>query len=704
MYRLISAVLVSTLIVLNSFGEEIFTSSASPNSSYMTEGLMKYSDGNLTKGRLLDDWTLTTGASMLSSPKLADLNGDGVAEIIAVTFDVVNPYSQGIMHVFNGAGNEMPGFPIFLPGACPSSPAIGDIDNDGDVEIVQGSWTNLYVLNATGSYYPGFPIPMYITQPAALKDLDGDDDLEIIVPVSNAMRVYHHTGTMYQGFPVSTTHDLTAASVGDLDGDGDFEITAGTYVASGSPTDYVYAWNSDGTIVPGFPVTTVGSVKAPPALADLDGNGTLEIIADCWNQNGTDQLYVWDLNGAPLPGFPVNAAYIRLSSPSVADLDMDGDLEIIVGGWTTNPYGEVVNAFHHNGQFVAGFPVTLLNNPSGNVNSTPTVGDIDGDGLPEIVVKVTNNIYALNNNGSVAAGFPIFLDDENHSGTSSPTPAIGDPDGDGLMEIFAASNFNNMMLIDQNGAYSLGAVSWGTYRNDQYNTGTYMNAPSYNVTVNLTPFTIPTIIPPGGGSFEYNIEVENLETIPVNADIWTTATLPNGSEYGPIINVNLTLNGGFSGDRDRNQEVPGSAPAGAYLYNAYVGNYPNVIYDSNSFPFSKSGDSSDGIVVYSWGNYGESFANITDISNIPEDMTIVSASPNPFNPSTIISFEIREASFVSLAVYDISGREVVTLVEGFKLAGIHQVVFRGNDLSSGIYFARLTTSDSYTVGKLLLIK
>ena len=453
---------------------QTFTSATDPGSAPRSEGLVFNASNNGSGSIGTRGWTGNTGAPMLGSPKLADLTGDGVDEIVLTTYGISNPYGEGWLYAWDGAtGAELPNYPVQLVGAPPGTPAIGDLDGDGDVEIVQGTWNYLYVFNADGTSVPGWPKAMYITQAAALSDLDNNGDLEIIVPSSMTMKVYNHDGSLFPTSPMTGTNDLTAPAVGDLDGDGDMEILAGSFKASGSASDHVYAWHHDGTAVTGFPTDTAGSVKAAPALADLDRDGQMEVVADCWNKSGTDFLYVWDSAGNDMPGWPINAAYIRLSSPSVADLDLDGELEIVVGGWSTNPYGEKVYAYHHDATAVSGFPVVLSNSPSGNVNCTLTTGDIDGDGHVEIVIKATNNNFALNHDGSVAAGFPVFLDDESHSGTTSPTPALGDPDGDGLLEIFAAACFDNVALIDQNGVCSPDALCWPTYRLDPFNRGAH---------------------------------------------------------------------------------------------------------------------------------------------------------------------------------------------------------------------------------------
>lgn len=78
--------------------------------------------------------------------------------------------------------------------------------------------------------------------------------------------------------------------------------------------------------------------------------------------------------------------------------------------------------------------------------------------------------------------------------------------------------------------------------------------------------------------------------------------------------------------------------------------------------------------------------------------------PNPFNPSTQIRFEIPSGSHVSLRVLDIAGREVATLVEGYKPAGVHEIMLEAANLSSGIYFYQLTTGTFQSTRKMILAR
>ncbi|MBL7191584.1 right-handed parallel beta-helix repeat-containing protein [bacterium] len=105
--------------------------------------------------------------------------------------------------------------------------------------------------------------------------------------------------------------------------------------------------------------------------------------------------------------------------------------------------------------------------------------------------------------------------------------------------------------------------------------------------------------------------------------------------------------------------------------------------------------------------YDSSWVSVDEpkICQIPAETSLHHPYPNPFNPSTVISFELKDAGEVSLIVYDIQGREVQTLVTGHLSLGYHEVVFDGTDLSSGIYFVRLTVdSRQSTVKKMVLMK
>ena len=88
----------------------------------------------------------------------------------------------------------------------------------------------------------------------------------------------------------------------------------------------------------------------------------------------------------------------------------------------------------------------------------------------------------------------------------------------------------------------------------------------------------------------------------------------------------------------------------------------------------------------------------------PSDYILFQNYPNPFNPVTTIKYALPNNSLVTLKVYDILGREVVTLVNEEKRAGVYEIEFIGSHLSSGIYFYKINAGDFKDVKRLLLLK
>ena len=226
--------------------------------------------------------------------------------------------------------------------------------------------------------------------------------------------------------------------------------------------------------------------------------------------------------------------------------------------------------------------------------------------------------------------------------------------------------------------------------------------------VDLIPDDNNIEIPPEGGSFDYTVRVVNSGSNTERFDIWTEIELPNIGSV-PIFNVeNITLAAQTTVERDRTQYIPGYAPAGVYTYLAYIGDYPWMVDFTDSFEFEKEG-SDDGYLgnPLDWTCSGELFTNekVSAItSQQPDQFALDPAQPNPFNPETILSFNLPEDSDISLVVYDIQGREVAVLLEGWQNAGIYRITFDASNLPSGMYIARLNAGEYSQAQKLLLIK
>lgn len=92
------------------------------------------------------------------------------------------------------------------------------------------------------------------------------------------------------------------------------------------------------------------------------------------------------------------------------------------------------------------------------------------------------------------------------------------------------------------------------------------------------------------------------------------------------------------------------------------------------------------------------------ISGIPNSFNLYQNYPNPFNPTTTIKFDIPNSGNVSLKIYDLLGREVAALIDGFRNAGKYEASFNGNNISSGVYFYKLKFNGFEQTKKFMLVK
>lgn len=112
--------------------------------------------------------------------------------------------------------------------------------------------------------------------------------------------------------------------------------------------------------------------------------------------------------------------------------------------------------------------------------------------------------------------------------------------------------------------------------------------------------------------------------------------------------------------------------------------------------------SQDAPAVQRW-TYGD-VTNIDDNTNVPVGYKLNQNFPNPFNPTTNIEFELGDAGYAKLVVYDMLGREVANLIDGFRSAGQHTVTFDAARLSSGTYIYMLEANGVKLTNKMTLIK
>lgn len=223
--------------------------------------------------------------------------------------------------------------------------------------------------------------------------------------------------------------------------------------------------------------------------------------------------------------------------------------------------------------------------------------------------------------------------------------------------------------------------------------------------VTVTPDDYPIVLPNAGGAISYQVEVDNHDSTVEQTQFWAMAILPNGSLFGPVTGpYDLAIAGGGTLVGNFTQIVPGRAPSGHYLLIGYVGVYPSSVQDSSSFAFDKGPAGSNGGGSPQLDDWSSSGGFASDRPDAPAGFEITGAYPNPFNPTTVLSFKLQEASFVNLAVYDVSGRKVVELVNGWRDAGQSEAMFDGSNLGSGVYLYRISAGKFNASGKMVLMK
>jgi hypothetical protein len=429
----------------------------------------------------IDDWPIEglPGTAPRSGCSY-DLTGNGVDELIFGSGYYIN--------VYDIEGEPLEGWPNVLDHVIAGSPAIGNVDDDPEPEIIvtssnYGSYGEVYAYNIDGSLLPGFPIVFDEGAPQhepLLENIDSDPEYEILINRRSwpygFVEAYNGDGSMDPYWENVMLDYIPGCSLssGDVNGDGVPEIIACSFWA-------LYVFDIKANILEGFPFVFEQEVRSVsysnPILADIDEDGLNEIaVATCNMQPQTDAgaVYVLNGDGTLVEGWPQYVMRWIYSPVSVADIDNDGHLDVVVGDQSLSDIPDnFISAWNANGEFLEGFPV-------GNreaMFAQACIADIDGDNDLEVIFD--NNVYGLefqiiHHNGEdfetfeIEPGFSIMM----------TSPILKDINNDGFLNFMTACNDmndeeSNQNIYDVAIPYQPENIPLGIFLYNNRNTGEY---------------------------------------------------------------------------------------------------------------------------------------------------------------------------------------------------------------------------------------
>lgn len=327
---------------------------------------------------------------------LGDLDSDGDLDALAIAANYDD--SSGISRAFqnDGHGNFTPVGEPFGP-QTPVGAAIADFDGDGDLDIAISAFDGLQVWSNLGNFQfteSMGPLTLNPSDNVLASDLDSDSDIDIVT--RNTRVVFQNDGS--GGFPSLNRPTIgQVASLGDFDGDG-FVDALGRFTLSRN--------NETG----GFESEVATSIRSPSAVGDFDGDGDLDVYesADDGHRVG-GRLFLNDGHGNFTDSGQVISrgnVFEQDYDSHATDVDLDGDLDLLIFHNSIKPIGGsdgVAFSIWRNGghgQF------TRVSSSKPDMQ-TAAVGDVDGDGDPDLVGTEGNNLSILTNRTITDVQLPV---------------------------------------------------------------------------------------------------------------------------------------------------------------------------------------------------------------------------------------------------------------------------------------------------------
>tara|TARA_R110000868_G_scaffold259361_6_gene517371 strand:- start:18433 stop:24132 length:5700 start_codon:yes stop_codon:yes gene_type:complete len=596
--------------------------------------------------------------------------------------NAVNIYGKGGESVFADAapGSTFEEETTTLPSLINGTSIWADVENDGDLDfLITGQVDEnsepesyLFLNDGTGNFIDSQnDIIGVINSSGYWYDIDQNGYIDLIISGENSdgavTKVYlNEEGSLTDaGFTLPGLGDGMVAP-GDFDSDGDLDfLIAGD--AGNGPQTLLIENTGNGTFVPvEFPF--IGFTKAASAWGDYNSDGRLDFLISGETTDGfiTSILYRNSGNRTFVASEASLQGVIN-GTVSLTDLDLDGDLDVIVTGFTNVEQTASFTGLYTNTGIDFDLFYSATNPPSKVVaiaskKKKLVVGDYDNDGDPDMLISAVGQASILKNNRGT-------IEEQTLNVGTNGTVTWADYDGDGDLDIIATgsgSEGSSSKIIKnttqiRNTAPSIPSQVFVEVRSDsvllRWSPSTDLQTPSTSLTYNVRIGTTP------GGS----------EILSSNADLATgkLRTQRNG-------------NAGY-----KVEFLLQNLPNGMY--------YWQVQAIDNGFMSSMFTEETMFEVLNS--------AVANEISNeLPKEFTLNQNYPNPFNPSTNIEYSTPKSGLVRLQIFDITGRLISSLVNETKQAGTYQVTFDAGNLASGLYIYRLQVANIVITKKMTLVK
>jgi subtilisin family serine protease len=519
----------------------------------------------------------------LECPVVPALNPDGTNRLLVGTSSFGTPLPAALWTIHPDGSSQKTLLNSF--GAV-HQPSAGSIDNLPGDEAVAVDFNVVDVFHPDGTLDVFSPnADVFLTNSAlALADLNNDFQLESIAVGTNLagnaayLFAWQPNGQQLNGFPIPLQENnglygifnLTRVIAGDFAGDGSKEILV---IEGLTSTTYgLSLFNHDGTRKL-FNTPILTGVPAGMAAADLDHNGKLEtILLNHSDSLGTQAtVHVFQPDGSERPGWPVDisashSSFFSFSGIAVGDLNRDGHEEIVLSN------GSGLYVFHSDGTLFPGTWPTPLSNAVGYLR--PLLADIDGDGLPEIVVPVNTlsfnslELAALRRDGSVLKTWT--LNTNNFVSTFDMAATIGDFNQDGSTDIAATYMLQPppgdfvvkglVTILDTHSPFVAANNDWPMVLQNPRNNPVLLRPTPSSLAVSLTSGANPSIIgdtlsftatltPAGNGSVQFmdgGTPLSGVIPLSNGAASFTTSTLALGSH---------SITARYTGDNQRSASV-----------------------------------------------------------------------------------------------------------------------------------------------------